>query len=309
MTDITTEGPKTRQIGNIALVATLLIFDSLHFVFARLMLNHISPGVSVMYVLGVSTIEIGLFALFRKELKFRTFTQNLGFFAIIGFLIAVSTNINYEAVAFIDPGTASLLSQTSVLFGLGFGMLWLKDRFNPFQLVGAMVALGGVFIISFQPGDYLRFGSLLVIGSSGMYALHAAITKRHGSTINFLNFFFFRLLSTTLFLLTFAVGRQALAWPSPSAWFYIVLTATVDVALSRALYYTALRRLNISVLTIALTLSPIASMTWSFLLFGTKPGLAQILGGVTIIFGVLIVTNKRESVVKKGKINAIPPVG
>ena len=228
---------------------------------------------------------------------------------MIGFLIAASTNINYEAVAFIDPGTASLLSQTSVIFGLGFGLLWLKDSFNPYQLLGAVLALVGVFIISFQPGDYLRFGSLLVIGSSGMYALHAAITKRHGSNLNFLNFFFFRLLSTTAFLFTFALGRQALAWPSPTAWFYIILTATIDVALSRALYYTALRRLKMSVLTIALTMSPIASMTWSFLLFGTKPGPAQILGGLAIILGVMIVTLKRESVVKKEKLNATPSTG
>ena len=140
----------------------------------------------------------------------------------------------------------------------------------------------------------MRLGSLLVVGSSGMYALHAAITKRHGSSFNFLNFFFFRLLSTTLFLFVFSLGRQALAWPSPTAWFYILLTATIDVALSRALYYTALRRLNMSVLTIVLNLSPIAAITWSFLLFGSKPGLMQILGGVAIIVGVLTVTYKRD---------------
>ena len=294
MPEVTVEQPKSLELGNIALVAILLVFDSMHFVFARLMLNHISPGVSVLFVMGVSTVEIGLFALYHNELKLKLFIQNIGFFAAIGFLIAASTNINYEAVAFIDPGTASLLSQTSVLFGLCFGLLWLKDRFNPSQLLGALLAICGVFVISFQPGDYLRLGSLLVIGSSGMYALHAAITKRHGSSFNFLNFFFFRLLSTTVFLFVFSLGRQALALPSPTAWFYIVLTATVDVALSRALYYTALRRLRMSVLTIALTLSPIAAITWSYILFGSKPGMKQALGGIAIIIGVLIVTNKRE---------------
>ena len=302
MSDKITTQPPTRTLGNVALITILLIFDSMHFVFARLMLDHISPGVSVMYVLGVSTIQVGLFALYRKDLKIGMFKQNIGFFVIIGFLIAVSTNINYEAVAFIDPGTASLLSQTSVLFGLGFGLFWLKDQFTPQQLLGMLLAIAGVFVISFQPGDYMRLGSLLVIGSSGMYALHAAITKRHGSDMNFLNFFFFRLLSTTIFLLLFALGRQSLAWPSATAWFYIILTATVDVALSRALYYTALRRLNISMLTIALTLSPVAAITWSFFLFGSQPSLPQILGGISIIIGVFIVTyTSAEKVSKKSQ--------
>jgi drug/metabolite transporter (DMT)-like permease len=294
MTNVRAGKKQTHKVGNIILVAVLLVFDSMHFVFARLMLDHISPGVSVFYVLGVSTIEIGLFAMYKKELQLRILSQNIGFFAAIGFLIAFSTNINYEAVAFIDPGTASLLSQTSVLFGLGFGLLWLKDRFNPSQMIGAFLAVCGVFIISFQPGDYMRLGSLLVIASSGMYALHAAITKRHGTSFNFLNFFFFRLLSTTTFLFAFSVGRQALAWPGPTAWIYILFTATIDVALSRALYYTALRRLNMSVLTIALTLSPIAATFWSFILFGTQPGLQQILGGLAIMIGVFAVTYRRE---------------
>ncbi|MDF1514674.1 MAG: DMT family transporter [Anaerolineae bacterium] len=294
----------TPQLGNLLLVAILLAFDSMHFIFARLMLDHISPGVSVMYVLGVSTIEVGIFAVYNKKINVTVFRKNIWFFAAIGFLIAASTNINYEAVAFIDPGTASLLSQTSVIFGLGFGLLWLNDQFTIKQLAGAFLAIIGVFLVSFQPGDYIRLGSLLVIGSSGMYALHAAITKQHGAQLDFVNFFFFRLLSTTGFLFVFAAGRQSLALPSRTAWFYILLTATVDVALSRALYYMALRRLSISTLTISLTLSPIASNTWAFLLFGSIPGVLQILGGLGIITGVYIVTNRRS---KKEKV--LQPVG
>lgn len=291
----------TMKLDNVALVVILLIFDSMHFIFARLMLDHISPGVSVMYVLGISTIEVGIFTLLRRELDIKTFVDNLGFFTIIGFLIAASTNINYEAVAFIDPGTASLLSQTSVVFGLGFGLIWLKDALTRLQLSGALLAVVGAFVISFQPGDYIRLGSLLVVGSAGMYALHAAVTKRYGTSMNFLNFFFYRLLSTTAFLLLFALGRRAMVWPSPSAWFYIILTATIDVALSRALYYTVLRRLKMSVLTIALTMSPIAAMIWSFLIFHNKPGLAQIFGGMAIMIGIFIVTYKHSTVSSKKK--------
>jgi drug/metabolite transporter (DMT)-like permease len=294
MTDIDILKNRHFRLGNVALIVVLLLFDSMHFVFARLMLDHISPRVSVFFVLGVSTVQIGLFAMYQKKLDIKPFTQNIWFFAVIGFLIAASTNINYKAVAFIDPGTASLLSQTAVLFGLGFGLLWLKERFKPTQLLGAFLAICGVFTISFQSADYMRFGSLLVIASSGMYALHAAITKKYGSTMNFLNFFFFRLLCTTVFLFLFSLSRQALTLPSPTAWLYILLTATVDVALSRTLYYTALRRLKISILTIVLTLSPIASNIWSYVLFKTLPGLLQIIGGIAIITGVLIVTYKRE---------------
>jgi drug/metabolite transporter (DMT)-like permease len=63
----------------------------------------------------------------------------------------------------------------SVLFGLGFGLLWLRERLNRAQLLGAAICIVGVAIITFQPGDYFRLGSLLVVGSAFLYALHAAL--------------------------------------------------------------------------------------------------------------------------------------
>jgi len=272
------------------LIITLLIVDSLHFVFARLLLPHISPGVSAMYVLAIGTVEVGLLGLIRRSLHLRTLRRYLWFFLTIGFLIGASTNINYEAVALIDPGTATLLSKTSILFGLGFGLLWLRESLTPAQIGGALVAVAGVFIISFQPGDYLRIGSLLVLGATLMYALHTAIVKRYGGEIEFLDFFFFRLLCTTGFLFLFALTRRALVWPSATAWLLLVLVGTVDVVISRTLYYMALHRLKMSIHSIVLTLSPVAAILWSLLLFDTAPLPQQLLGGAAVILGVLIAT-------------------
>jgi drug/metabolite transporter (DMT)-like permease len=278
---------------NVLLIMALLAFDSMHFVFARLLLPYLPPSLSVMFVLGVSTVEVGLFGLARKRLHWQTAKRHFWFFLAIGLLIAASTTINYEAVAFIDPGTASLLSQTSVLFSLGFGILWLRDRLSPQQAVGALLALVGVFVISFQPGDYLRIGSLLVVASALMYALHAALTKRYSGEMDLAEFFFYRLFFTTAVLLIVALARGVLTWPGLRAWGLVVLVGTVDVVLSRTLYYIALRRLSMSVHTIVLTLSPVAAITWAYLFFGTLPTPLQMLGGVAIIVGVLIVSMTR----------------
>lgn len=275
---------------NIPLVAVLLILDSLHFVFARMLLPHIEPGSSVMYVLAISTVEVGIFGLATRRLGWQPAKQHFRLFLAIGLLIAASTAINYEAVAFIDPGTASLLSQTSVLFSLGFGLLWLKDRLSRAQIGGACLAIIGISVITFQPGDYLRLGSLLVVGSSLMYALHAALTKRFAGDIDLVSFFFFRLLFTTGVLLAIAATRGVLVWPTPRVWPLILLVGTVDVVLSRTLYYLALRRLTMSIHTLALTLTPIAAIFWALLFFRTLPSLQQILGGIAVITGVCVVS-------------------
>jgi drug/metabolite transporter (DMT)-like permease len=279
---------QTRLIDNVPLVVIfLLISDSLHFVFARLLLPYLPPTTSSMYVLGIATVEMAIFAA-------------VWFFLTIGFLVAASTALTYVSVVFIDPGTASLLSKTAVLFGLGFGIIWLRDRLTTFESIGALAALAGTSIITFQPGDYLHLGSLIVIASAFMYALHTALVKRQDGDMSLVEFFLFRLACTTGFLFLFAASRGELVRPPAwQAWLLLILTGTVDVTVSRGLYYLALRRLTLSHHSLILTLSPIASIVWTLLLFGVSPTVQQLIGGVAILAGVLMVTVGRERVMSK----------
>jgi drug/metabolite transporter (DMT)-like permease len=284
--------------GTAALVVVLLILDSLHFVFARLLLPHISPGVSALYVMLISMLEVGAFGAMTRRLHWKTARRHLGLFIAIGVLIGVSMVANYEAVAFIDPGTASLLSQTSILFSLGFGFVLLGDRLSRQQVAGAALSVVGVFVIAFQPGDYLRLGALITVASAFMYALHAALSKlalsrgtgSEGEAIDFVDFFFFRLLFTAAALACLSVVRGALVLPSPYALALVALVGTVDVVLSRTLYYLALRRLTMSLHTLVLTMSPIAAILWTVILFRTVPTLQQLLGGAAVIGGMIIVS-------------------
>ncbi len=274
------------------LIGALVIIDSVHFVFARLLLPHISPNVSVFYVMAVGTLQVGLYGVFCKRIHFRTLYKNIWFFLSIAVLIGVSTIINYEAVAFVDAGTASVLGKASILMSVGLGIFWLRERFTRLQSLGALSALAGVLVITFQPGDYIRLGSLLILLSAFMYALHTAIVKRYGEEMDFLEFFFFRLFSTTAVLFLIALGRQAFVWPDLRTWALLVMTGTIDVVISRALFYFVLRRMTMSIHSIVLTLSPVAAILLAFILFGTMPTTQQLIGGVGVILGVFMVTLK-----------------
>ncbi|TAK11165.1 MAG: DMT family transporter [Anaerolineae bacterium] len=278
----------------VPLLVALLAVDSLHFIFARLLLPHIAPQTSALFVLTIAAVEIGAFGLITRQLHLNILRRRLGFFLAVGLLVSLSTTINYEAVAFVDPGTATLLAQTGTLWALGLGIFWLRERLSPKQLGGAGLAVVGLFVMTYQAGDYLRVGSLLVLTSAFLYALHAAVAKR-GSDIDFLDFFFFRVLMTTLFLLVFTGVRGRLDWPSAAAWPFLILAGTTDVVISRALYYMALRRMPLSLHTIALTLSPIATILWALALFDTLPGPRQLVGGLLVLAGVGVIGLLRTS--------------
>ena len=96
-------------------------------------------------------------------------------------------------------------------------------------------------------------------------------------------------------MLCVALGKQTLIWPTKTAWIFIILTGTVDVVISRSLYYLVLRRMQMSVHTIVLTLSPVAAVLWAFILFNTMPTAQQFIGGVGVIVGVVMVTIRRNN--------------
>ena len=271
-----------------ALFGVLLLVDSLHFVFARAFVPYLDPVVSAGLVLLVATVQIGLYGWWRGQLHWQTLRAHAWFFGAIGFLVGASTALGYASVNYIDAGTASMLSKTSTLFSIVIGLIWLREKMRPVQLLGSLLALVGVALVSFQPGDYLRLGSLLVLGSTTMYAIHAALVKRYGDNITFVDFFFGRLFFTTATLLLLALGRP-INWAAPTyIWLLLIVAGTVDVVISRSLYYLALRRMTVSLHAIVLTLSPVATVLWSLVLFDTFPAPLQLIGGAVVIVGVAI---------------------
>ncbi len=281
-----------------AIVLVLLIVDSLHYVFARLLLPYLNPITSSFYYMIIATIQIAIFAAVRRQIDWRIFRDHAKFFLAIGFLIAVATSTSYAAVIYIDPGTASMIARMNTIFALGFGILWLKERLVQGEKIGAVLAVIGIFVISFQPGgsnNLLWLGSLLVLGSTFSYALHTAIVKRYGGEIEFTNFFLFRMATSSLFLFIFALGSGELVWPTGrELWLILLITATVNVTISRSLYYLVLRRFRLSIFTIILTTSPVITILWSVALFDERPTLQSLLGGTAVIVGVILVTMSRR---------------
>jgi S-adenosylmethionine uptake transporter len=280
-----------------AVIIVLILVDSLHFVFGRLLLPYLPPTTSSFYYMAIATAEIAVFAAVRRQIDWHVFRDNVKFFLTIGFLIAASSAMSFAAITHIDPGTASMIARIETLFALGFGILWLKEKLVRGEKVGAAIAVIGVFIVGFQPtnsSSQIWLGTVLVLVSSFMYALHAAIVKRQGGKLDFTNFFLFRMLAPVFFLLIFAVGRQEMVWPTGwQIWLLLIIVGTVNVVISRGLYYLALRRFDLSILTILLTLAPVITILWSLLLFGELPSLQGLVGGTAVIMGIILLTKSR----------------
>jgi drug/metabolite transporter (DMT)-like permease len=273
------------------LIAGLLLVDSLYYIFARLLLPLLPPAAGAMYMMVIGALQIA--ALMRGRIDWSVLWRHRWLFLTVGVLVGVNTNMGFVAVRYVDPGTASLLSRTSILFGVALGVGWLGERLRGWEVIGAAVAVAGVAVISFQPGDYLRWGALIVIASTALYALHSAVVKRFAGEIAFGEFMFFRVASVAAVLVVLALAQGAVVWPTPTAWGWVAVAAAVNVVVSRGVYYLALRRLDMSFLAIVLTLTPVVTWLWSIAAFGGRPTTIEVAGGVATLAGVLMVTASR----------------
>lgn len=279
------------------LIAGLLLVESLYFIFARLLLPLLPPASGALYMMTIGAVEIAL--LMRGRIDWRVLARHRWLFLAIGLLVGMNTNMGFVAVRYVDPGTASLLSRSSVLFGVILGVVWLRERLSRIEVMGAVVAIAGVIAISAQPGGYFRWGSALVVSATVLYAVHSAAVKRYGGDIPFAQFMFFRMATVAAVLLMLALGQGALVWPTPVAFWWALVAATVNVVISRGLYYLALRRLDMSLLAIILTLTPVATWLWSIVLFGGRPTAQEIVGGLATIVGVVVVTGSRAAMSRR----------
>lgn len=282
------------QTNQIMLFAILLLIDSLHYVFAKMVQPLIAPPSSSFYVMAVATVEMAIYAGMTGKLRWQTFWKNRWFFIAIGTLIGLGTIISYVSVSFVNPGVAALLGKMGTVFVVLFGMLWLKESLNRWQLLGGFIAIAGASVIAFQPGEFVLVGSLLVVLGTFLYAIHAVIVKRYGGDIEFVEFFFWRVAVTATMLLIFTVGAGRFVLPSVQALPVLLLAGSIDVTLSRWLYYMTMRKLPVSLHAILLTLSPVAAILWTQIFFHTPPTFQQLTGGVLVIGGILLVTLKRK---------------
>ena len=87
-------------------------------------------------------------------------------------------------------------------------------------------------------------------------------------------------------------GNDLVMPPGWQAWTVLLLAGTMNIVLSRALYYLALQRLALSLHSIILTLSPVVAIGWTLLLFGIWPTAQQLVGGAAVIAGVMLTASQ-----------------
>ncbi len=227
---------------------------------------------------------------FLKKILFASFIAN-----------TLQYSITYTGLNFIDASAAVLLVQTEVPFGVIFAFFMLKEKPTLRALIGIGIAFVGVYILTGSPNlDGKIFGIALTILGSAIWALGQVIVKPLSKEINPLALVAWLALFSgpTLILISAVIEGDTISYLSTAKlnhWLIAFYIGFIMQPITYGCFYYVLKNNPLyKVLPIVTMGIPPTGLLAAIFLLGEKPTSELFIGGIIIIFGVIMILYKKK---------------
>ncbi len=244
-----------------------------------------------------------------REKSFESIRKLLGMFPrILGIaLVNYFFQISYTLGVFkLLPGIFTLIIQSQIMFSVFLAMIFFADERrtlkNPVFITGMIAAIIGV-VLTITGGRELgkvefNIGVIVTLVSAGCWAMVGALIKKWLPSIPpALSVTSVLTVVTPLFFLTYILAQGGLHIPSVplSGWILMLLSGLIGVGLGQSFYYRAVPVLGIALASSIGLLTPFIASLVSYIVFGERMTIIQILGGFFLISGSYLVIRIRFS--------------
>ncbi|MGC9344100.1 MAG: DMT family transporter [Bacteroidales bacterium] len=271
------------------------------FIFSKAALNKTD-----MYLFGFTWFGIGAIVNFLWLLLKKRNTifkrQDPGVFSLallIAAIEGVATVLFYIAIQKMEnPAVVSFIGNMGPVLVTIMGILLLGEKYNRWQVIGIIVALVGVFTISFNQGADLRSifqpGSQYVLMASALFAT-ATIVARHGKErlepelMSTLRSFLLFVVFTGIIL-----SRDMEIILDKKTWYDVIVGSLLETLITIVLAYQALRYLEAAKTSLVISTKAIWLLVMAWIFFDTFPLHYELAGGVLSLVGIALITLKRR---------------
>lgn len=197
--------------------------------------------------------------------------------------------------AFLTPSAlASVINATSPLWGSFFGLLWLRDRVTPRQLIGLALGLAGVVVTTgWRPGALppkALMGIGLCLAAAACYGWASVFTKRRLSGAPPMGMAASSQVAATLWLTPLMIARRLPTAAPGTYWAIALFIGLACTGLAYILYYRLIMDLGPARALTVTFLIPVFGVLWSRLLLGEAIGPSLLVGGALVLAGTALVT-------------------
>jgi drug/metabolite transporter (DMT)-like permease len=166
-------------------------------------------------------------------------------------------------------------------------VIFLGEKLSAKEWLSASIVIIGVGIISYSPGEYILIGVLLLALHAVFLAASRVVVKAKLGDVDPAHITNYRAFFVSISSLFFAMitGSFNPAWNI--SLLYSTLPAIGSAVLGHILIYKAYRRLDIGKIQLIGAFSPLLILLTTFLIFGDMMTPLQLLGGASILLGVI----------------------
>ncbi len=252
-------------------------------------------GLRFLAVAPCLALLVGL----RRPSALRLTRQDVLRYALFGFFaVALGETLVALALGFTSVANVTLLSHGTISL---FTALWAvglrQQTITRTGWVGAIIALAGVAMVATQGGQGLRLdgeswiGDLIAVGRSMVHGGYLLVLARWLRERSVLQVTVYNCVFGALWLLPYVVWKApSIEWSAvpPMTWAALAWTVVPTTLYGFLAWNWGMRRVGAVAATNLFYLMPVSAALAAWVILGERLRLGQVLGGVVIIVGIVL---------------------
>lgn len=212
-----------------------------------------------------------------------TLFNGIGFYALY-----------FTALKYTTPGNAAIISLLEILTSFVFFNIILRENISKEYIAGALLMLGGAFIVlapnfvGINMGDFLILATTLVAPVGNLFQQKAR-KLASGETVVFLRSMF---AAPVIFLLAFLFGQHASFADIKSSLVFLVINGVLLLGFSKLLWIEGIHRMSVTKAMAFQGAGPVITLIAAWLLLGQGATQWQLLSLIPLLGGILLLTDQ-----------------
>lgn len=280
----------------LALLATLSFSNV--YLFSKLAMKDTSLSSFGILWFGIALSCNTLYYLSQtKRKKFGDLPQKSKLILIlIGLSELISTSAFFLAIQLTEnPAIVSFFANTSPIFVIAIGFLFLKIRYNFLAIIGMVITLSGVGLLNLNLSEIgwesiLTPSNLAALIFAFFYGISLVLAKSEIENIPASMLTVCRTLFLFIGFIVYGVVQSEMPHYSLNSFFLITTGAILGPFLGSILTFISLKFIDASVTTLICTSRSLFIVLEAYVFMSILPEANQLLGGSLTILGILIIT-------------------
>jgi len=194
----------------------------------------------------------------------------------------------WAGVQRIDPSLAAFISRGEVPIAIFLGVVLLRERFSRLEILGMILSIAGIVVMRLTLRIEYSTGFWLVLMGALFFGVTEYVSKIAVRYVEPVVLAYLRngMMALVYGMFVFAGGEDLSGLSR--VWLGVVALGIVGPILTRMMYLLALKRVELSRVAVISQVRPVFVILIALLFLGQLPTFREILGGVLITTGSLI---------------------